>query len=744
MKSTGPARVELAAVLGPLSLFAEALLGRFIALSCPAHPVSDETPRWSRAPRLPARALRIELPDAIAAWEQRRANLGAYRLAILRHVLDLQGDPPRPVQPLSRGSAVKARPEDAEGHALWHAVFGWMKVLQQDAQMQRDYPGALDDVRREHAAGTLLPLEQSATDLSPLQRQVLQALRALAAHQVGAGRPPAGQDPVLQGLQALVRRIARPACSRRQRLIAAQRICAWIGATVPNEMRVLPAASGLDEALSTPGGDRSGDPDADPTSTHPFDPQQPGVADPMPADSGEGRKMKRGQGSGEHTAQVPEAFALLPDDGDENEDDAQAPAGPPADATGSAARRTPRPGAQRSWLYPEWEAASQTYLPAWCRVHEHRLKGEDLEEMAQWRREQAPLARRIRRDFAAIRPTRLTRVPREKEGEELDLEALIERVTDRRAGLHLNDHLYQRRLRQRREFSVAFLVDMSGSTNINMPEPASAQASDSGDADPSAPAQEEWPYLWGGAVQGRDKAATGAAAGHPGTATTAGRPVPGGTGLPGRPGGAALPGRPGRKSRRIIDVAKQALALMSDALHGLGDSFALYGFSGDGRHQVDVYVAKDFRQPMNRRAWSALAAIEPKRSGRAGAAIRHVLRDLRQQGDQRRMLIVISDGYPQDSDYGPDPDNVEHGLQDTARALKEAQRAGVQTFFLSIDPAGYDYLGRICPPGEGQLIEDLADLPQALGQVLANLRRGAARGAAASPPRPATSAPPAA
>jgi nitric oxide reductase NorD protein len=86
-----------------------------------------------------------------------------------------------------------------------------------------------------------------------------------------------------------------------------------------------------------------------------------------------------------------------------------------------------------------------------------------------------------------------------------------------------------------------------------------------------------------------------------------------------------------------------------------------------------------------------------------------------------RLLILVSDGYPQDTDYGPDRRSEEYGIQDTAQALREAERAGIIPFCVTIDPGGHDYLRRMCRPDRYRVIEDVESLPQALGEVYAAL-----------------------
>jgi A/G-specific adenine glycosylase len=94
-----------------------------------------------------------------------------------------------------------------------------------------------------------------------------------------------------------------------------------------------------------------------------------------------------------------------------------------------------------------------------------------------------------------------------------------------------------------------------------------------------------------------------------------------------------------------------------------------------------------------------------------GPAIRHAAAKLGRQPEVVKVLIVVSDGYPQDSDYGPDRRDEEYGIQDTARALREAADAGISTFCVTIDPAGHDYLQRMCEPDRYMVIDDVAALP---------------------------------
>ena len=177
----------------------------------------------------------------------------------------------------------------------------------------------------------------------------------------------------------------------------------------------------------------------------------------------------------------------------------------------------------------------------------------------------------------------------------------------------------------------------------------------------------------------------------------------------------------GESQRRIIDVEKEALVLMAEALEALGDAYAVYGFSGYGRDQVDAFVVKSFDEPYDRRVQGRIAAIEPHRSTRMGPVIRHAAAQLRRQEARLKALILLSDGYPQDFDYGQDRKSKEYGLQDTAKALQEARLKAIHAFCITVDPGGHDYLRQMCPDQQYLVIDDMAALPRELPKVYRGL-----------------------
>jgi hypothetical protein len=178
----------------------------------------------------------------------------------------------------------------------------------------------------------------------------------------------------------------------------------------------------------------------------------------------------------------------------------------------------------------------------------------------------------------------------------------------------------------------------------------------------------------------------------------------------------ALPG-PGRPARRIIDVTKEALVIMAEALEELGDAYAIYGFSGQGRDNVEVYPVKGFGEALGSTVKARIGGIVPRRSTRMGAALRHAVEKMSGVSARVKHLMLLSDGFPQDHDYGDDRRSHAYGIRDTAVALREADAAGITPFCITVDRAGHDYLREMCDASRYAVIEDTAALPRELPRI---------------------------
>lgn len=184
-------------------------------------------------------------------------------------------------------------------------------------------------------------------------------------------------------------------------------------------------------------------------------------------------------------------------------------------------------------------------------------------------------------------------------------------------------------------------------------------------------------------------------------------------------------GTDGDAGDRIIDIAKDALVIMASALEEIGDAYAIYGFSGQGRANVEVYPIKAFGERLGAAVQSRIGGIEPRGSTRMGTALRHVLGTMRGLAAPSKHLLLLSDGFPQDLDYGTDRQSHVYGIRDTAVALREVQAAGVRPFCITVDLAGHDYLREMCDPQQYLIIDQVAALPRELPKIYQRLVRAA-------------------
>jgi hypothetical protein len=172
-----------------------------------------------------------------------------------------------------------------------------------------------------------------------------------------------------------------------------------------------------------------------------------------------------------------------------------------------------------------------------------------------------------------------------------------------------------------------------------------------------------------------------------------------------------------REDLRVIDVMKEAVVLLSAALEEIGDVYAIYGFSSHGRRNVEVYPLKSFTETLSLEVKGRVGGVVPKHSTRMGTAVRHATRKLKDLSCRAKLLVLLSDGYPEDADYGRDKDTPTYGLRDTMMALREAERSGILSFCLTVDKGGHDYLREMCPPSRYMVIEDVLSLPVELPKI---------------------------
>lgn len=302
-----------------------------------------------------------------------------------------------------------------------------------------------------------------------------------------------------------------------------------------------------------------------------------------------------------------------------------------------------------AFSYDEWDRELGDLRVGWCRIIERAGSRGSRSFVELVRSRYSGVISSIRYQFQLMRPENLQRVRGEVDGEEYDLQQVIDYAIDRRATGRVDERLYTRKLRRQRDVAVAFLLDMSSSTARTISR---------------VPNQ---PYS------------------HPG--------------------------------RRIIDIEKEGLVLMSEALEAVGDSYAMHGFTSEGRRNVKFHVFKDFAEGYSSEVERRIGGISYHNNTRLGTAIRHSAAKLQAEQARTRLLVVLSDGRPYDHDYG----DSRYAREDTKMALREAKRMGITPFCITIDRESEDQLKDMYGEVGYTIIDDVMSLPERMPAIYRRL-----------------------
>lgn len=263
---------------------------------------------------------------------------------------------------------------------------------------------------------------------------------------------------------------------------------------------------------------------------------------------------------------------------------------------------------QETYLYHEWDFRRQGYRRDWCRVYEKQLAGVRSNFYERTSKTYKGALRKIARQFELLRH-RERFLRRQRYGDDIDFDAMVESLGDRRAGFSGSERLYQRLSRQQRDVTTFFLVDMSSST-------------------------EGW----------------------------------------------------------VGTAIKESLVLLTKALESADDPYAIFGFSGMRRSKCEIYRIKDLAEPMHDGVRQRIAAISPLEYTRLGPPVRHLTALLKNVKSKLRLLVIITDGKPEDyDDY-----KGRYALLDTRKAFQEALGEGIHPYCITIDKTGHEYLALMC------------------------------------------------
>jgi nitric oxide reductase NorD protein len=281
-------------------------------------------------------------------------------------------------------------------------------------------------------------------------------------------------------------------------------------------------------------------------------------------------------------------------------------------------------------LQPEWDYQRRQLIADHCRVQVVEAPHQALAEIPVYLQK---TARRLRRQFATLQPTRVWH-KQQQEGSEIDLSAYLEHVTDRTQGKAAgNVGLYQDFRGGQRDLACLLLADVSMSTDAWINNQA-----------------------------------------------------------------------------RVIDVIQDSLFLFGEALSASRDQFAMYGFCSRRRDPVRLHQIKPFNQAYNAEVRGRIKALRPSYYTRMGAAVRYATEILHKQPARQHLLLLLTDGKPNDMDQY----EGRYGIEDTRHALRSAQRQGIQAFCVTIDEKAGQYLPHLFGSTGYVVIRNPVELPKEL------------------------------
>jgi len=302
-----------------------------------------------------------------------------------------------------------------------------------------------------------------------------------------------------------------------------------------------------------------------------------------------------------------------------------------------------------AFAYDEWDRELNDYRVGWSRVIEKRVKQGDRTFVELARSRYRGVISSIRHQFQLMKPENLTKINRELDGEDYDLNALVDFVIDRKADGRQSENIYTKRLRRQRDVAVSILLDQSSSTARTITR---------------NPLQ---PYTYPG--------------------------------------------------RRIIEIEKEGLVLMSEALEAVGDVYSINGFTSEGRRNVKFYVVKDFDEKYSAETERRIGGITFQNNTRLGAAIRHAAHKLLRQENRTKLLLILTDGRPYDHDYG----DARYAREDVREALIEAKTNGITPFCITIDRESEAELRDLYGDVGYTIIDDVLSLPERMPNIYRRL-----------------------
>jgi von Willebrand factor type A domain len=292
--------------------------------------------------------------------------------------------------------------------------------------------------------------------------------------------------------------------------------------------------------------------------------------------------------------------------------------------------------------YDEWCEDNQDYYTDWVHLVETPIQPADSIEMPlELSKEHRHITERVKQIFSTIKPDLVRKEKYLPQGDTLNMDALVGYLCTRKAGIQAPEKFYEKPLINRRSIAVAILIDLSGSTGVNL-----------------------------------------------------------------------------ENGRSVLDLEKESALILGEGLSQIGDQFGIFGFTGQGRLNAQYYCFKSFEEEWDMDSKKALFSATPGSCTRMGVALRHTGHILGQVTAKRKVIIVITDGKPTDTDY---PTHNHYAHHDVRKAVQELSKRGVAVFCISTEENQASELDIMMPRKRYVIIKSPEELPGLLSRYYLKL-----------------------
>lgn len=170
------------------------------------------------------------------------------------------------------------------------------------------------------------------------------------------------------------------------------------------------------------------------------------------------------------------------------------------------------------------------------------------------------------------------------------------------------------------------------------------------------------------------------------------------------------------QNKRVLDIERESLIIASEVWSDFNLKFQIDTFGSHTHSQCFYTTVKAFHEDWKQQM-DNIGGIIARGYTRIGAALRHATYILDNLKVEKKWLLLLSDGKPNDYDTY----EGEYGIQDVKKACAEANQKNIKVSAIAIDDGAKFYFPKMFGIGGYQILHRMADLPELLTKFYINI-----------------------